>query len=91
MRTTRSHTICFRFPERSAIINALFRDRNGGPIDYEEGYSTTGIFLACAMVLTGCFLALRAALHRDAPSPTVAHEGRGHPQRKEEAQEKKDQ
>jgi hypothetical protein len=46
--------------ERTAQLNTLFGERDGGPIHYEEGYSATGMFLGGAMVFTGVYLILSA-------------------------------
>lgn len=58
--------------ERAEEINALFRERNDGPIHYEEGYSTTGMILAGAMIFTGFYLALRAILTSRTPPAAPA-------------------
>jgi hypothetical protein len=55
--------------ERTAELNGLFRERNGGPIHYEEGYSATGLFLGGAMAFTGAYLILSALFRMPRHTP----------------------
>ena len=55
--------------ERTAELNGLFRERNGGPIHYEEGYSATGLFLGGAVAFTGAYLILSALFRMPRHTP----------------------